>query len=44
MPLADTARDTLDWFKALPEEHQRLRGTLAPEREQQVLAAWHARG
>lgn len=43
MPLADTARDTLEWFKSLPEEHQRLGGALRPDREQQVLAAWHAR-
>ncbi|MFI4859212.1 MAG: NAD-dependent epimerase/dehydratase family protein [Phycisphaerales bacterium JB063] len=44
MPLADTARDTLDWFKALPAEHQRLGASLQPDKEQQVLAAWHGRG
>lgn len=44
LPLADTARDTLDWFKALPEERQRLGASLQPEKEQQVLAAWHSRG
>ncbi|XAL99115.1 NAD-dependent epimerase/dehydratase family protein [Phycisphaeraceae bacterium D3-23] len=42
-PLADVASDTLAWFKQLPEEHQRLRGTLTEQREQEVLAAWHAR-
>lgn len=44
MPLADTARDTLDWFHALPEERQRLGASLQPDKEQQVLAAWDNRG
>lgn len=44
MPLADTARDTLDWFKQLPEDRQRLGASLQPDKEQQVLAAWHNRG
>jgi len=43
LPLADTARDTLDWFKSLPQDQQRLGGSLRPEKEQQVLAAWHTR-
>lgn len=42
--LADTARATLDWYKSRPAEEQiKLRNGLAPEREQAVLAAWHAR-
>jgi nucleoside-diphosphate-sugar epimerase len=41
-PLADTARDTLAWFKALPQDRQsKLRAGLMPEREAEVLAAWH---
>ncbi|MDP2955514.1 MAG: twin-arginine translocation signal domain-containing protein [Longimicrobiales bacterium] len=42
-PLADTARDTLAWFKAKPEDARRLRTGLAPEKEAAILAAWHAR-
>ncbi len=42
-PLADTARDTLDWWKARPEEERSLRTGLAPEKEAAILAAWHAR-
>ena len=40
-PLAETARDTLAWFKSLPQDRQsKLRAGLAPEREAEVLAAW----
>jgi 2'-hydroxyisoflavone reductase len=40
-PLADTARDTLAWFKSLPQDRQsKLRAGLTPEREAEVLAAW----
>jgi 2'-hydroxyisoflavone reductase len=40
--LADTARDTLAWFKSLPQDRQsKLRAGLTPERESEVLAAWH---
>src|SRR5881296_4165058 len=40
-PLAETARDTLAWFKSLPQERQsKLRAGLTPEREAEVLAAW----
>src|SRR5437870_9021036 len=40
-PLAETARDTLAWFKSLPQERQsHLRAGLIPEREAEVLAAW----
>lgn len=42
-PLADTARDTLDWWKAKPEEEQQLRTGVDPEKEARILAAWHAR-
>jgi len=43
-PLAETAKDTLDWFKTLPEERQtNLRAGIEPDREAEVLAAWHAR-
>jgi 2'-hydroxyisoflavone reductase len=43
-PLADTARDTLDWYKTLPAERRAKMGAgLAPQRETEVLAAWHAR-
>ena len=40
-PLAETARDTLAWFKSLPQERQsKLHAGLTPEREAEVLAAW----
>lgn len=40
--LADTARDTLAYFKSLPAERQaKLQAGLSPEREAEVLAAWH---
>ncbi|MGM0669754.1 MAG: NAD-dependent epimerase/dehydratase family protein [Gemmatimonadota bacterium] len=42
-PLADTARDTLEWWKARPEEEKVLRTGLAPEKEERILAAWRAR-
>ncbi|HEX8140439.1 MAG TPA: NAD-dependent epimerase/dehydratase family protein [Pyrinomonadaceae bacterium] len=43
-PLADTARDTIAWFKTLPAERQAKMGAgLQPQRETEVLAAWHAR-
>ncbi len=42
-PLAETARDTLAWFKAQPAERQAaLRVGIKPERETEVLAAWKA--
>jgi 2'-hydroxyisoflavone reductase len=41
-PLADTARDTLSWFKSLPQDRQsKLRAGLIPEREAEVLSAWN---
>jgi 2'-hydroxyisoflavone reductase len=43
-PLAVTARDTLKWWKTLPEERTASpRAGLDAEKEQEVLAAWHAR-
>lgn len=42
--LAQTARDTLAWFKAQPAERQaKFKAGLSPEREAEVLAAWHKR-
>ena len=41
-PLAETARDTLAWFKSQPQDRQsKLRAGLTAEREAEVLAAWH---
>jgi 2'-hydroxyisoflavone reductase len=43
-PLADTARDTLGWWKGLPEERRaKVRAGLSAEREREVLAAWKTR-
>jgi len=43
-PLADTARDTLAWWKTLPEERRaEPQAGCPPELEREVLAAWHAR-
>ena len=40
-PVAETARDTLAWFKSLPQDRQsKLRAGLTPEREAEVLATW----
>jgi 2'-hydroxyisoflavone reductase len=39
-PILDTAKDTLAWFKTLPEERRsKLRAGIKPEREAEVLAA-----
>jgi len=41
--LADTTRDTIAWFKSLPPERQaKMQAGLTPDREKEVLAAWHA--
>jgi 2'-hydroxyisoflavone reductase len=41
-PLAETARDTLAWFKTQPPERQaKLKAGLTAQREAEVLAAWH---
>ena len=40
-PLVETARDTLAWFKSLPQDRQaKLRAGLTPDREAEVLAHW----
>ena len=44
-PLADTTRATLDWFRKQPADRQaKMRAGIKPERETEVLAAWHATG
>lgn len=44
-PVADTARDTLEWWRTLPAERTATpRAGLPAEQETEVLAAWHARG
>src|SRR5450432_4571952 len=41
-PLAETARDTLAWFKSQTKERQeKLKAGLTPQREAEVLAPWH---
>ena len=41
-PLADTARDTLTWFKSQPQDRQsKMKAGFTREREAEVLAAWH---
>ncbi len=42
-PLEDTVRDTLEWWRAQPESRRaQPKAGLAPEREADVLRAWHA--
>ncbi len=42
-PVEETARDTLAWWRSLPEERRaRPRAGLSPEREAETLAAWRA--
>ena len=42
-PVDDTVRDTLAWWKTLPEERRaKMRAGLGAEREREVLAAWRA--
>jgi 2'-hydroxyisoflavone reductase len=41
-PLADTVRDTLAWAMELPSDRA-WRAGLKPEREAELLTAWHAR-
>jgi 2'-hydroxyisoflavone reductase len=44
-PYSDTVRETLAFYNQQTEERKaQLRAGLAPERERDVLAAWHARG
>jgi 2'-hydroxyisoflavone reductase len=42
-PLADTARDTLVWWKEGPGKERELNTGLAPEKEENILREWHAR-
>jgi 2'-hydroxyisoflavone reductase len=43
--VADTARATLDYYhKQSPERQVALKAGLAPEKEKETLAAWHASG
>ena len=43
-PLAETARDTLEWFRSLDHDRQaNLRSGFAPEREAHLLARFRAR-
>jgi len=42
-PLADTARDTLTWWKERGPDAPALRTGLAPDKEARILAAWKAR-
>jgi 2'-hydroxyisoflavone reductase len=43
-PADATAKDTLAWWKTLPEDRRKkMRAGISPEREQEVLAAWKAR-
>ncbi|WP_310755000.1 NAD-dependent epimerase/dehydratase family protein [Candidatus Palauibacter soopunensis] len=42
-PLADTARDTVEWWNSLPEDRRaEPRAGLPADKEAEVLAAWHA--
>lgn len=42
-PLRDTVRDTLAWWRKLPEERRsKPKAGLSAQREGEVLAAWHA--
>ena len=43
-PMGVTARDTLGWFNSIPEEERPGERNLSPEREAEVLEAWHAEG
>jgi 2'-hydroxyisoflavone reductase len=42
--LDSTTKDTLAWFKKLPADRQaKLRAGISPERQAELLKAWHAR-
>ena len=41
-PLSETTRATLEWFRKQPVERQlKMRAGIKPQREAEVLAAWH---
>lgn len=43
-PLADTAKETIDWYHKRPAaEQEKLRAGLAPDKEKTVIAAWKAK-
>jgi 2'-hydroxyisoflavone reductase len=43
-PVAETAKDTLAWWRTLPEERRgKLKAGIAPGREAEVLKAWRER-
>jgi nucleoside-diphosphate-sugar epimerase len=43
-PLATTVRDTLEWWKTVPDARRKSpRFSISTEQESQALAAWHAR-
>jgi 2'-hydroxyisoflavone reductase len=42
-PIAETARDTLEWYYTLSEERKQMRTGIDPEKEARILEAWHAR-
>jgi 2'-hydroxyisoflavone reductase len=41
-PVAETARETLAWWKTLPEDRRKLRAGMAAEKEKEILAAFRA--
>ncbi len=42
-PVAETAKDTLAWFKTLPEDRRgKLLAGISADKEKELLAAWHA--
>jgi len=42
-PVANTAKDTLAWFKTLPEDRRgKLAAGITADKETELLAAWHA--
>ena len=43
-PIQETVTDTLAWFHTLPPERQaKLRAGIDPQKEADVLKAWHAK-
>jgi len=43
-PLAESSRDTLDWFGSLPaDRREKLKAGLSAEREKEILGLWHQR-
>lgn len=43
-PLADTVKDTLEWFKSLPEERRtNLKAGISREKEKEILGIWSSK-